>query len=169
MSTLMIEPRTETSPTTPARVRYEPSLLTDHDLYLFNEGTHYRLYDKLGAHCLSHEGVEKLAVGIGHTEWLRPEQHDHTGEQNARIGQQEPVDQPGSSPDGSFFLPLLVALVAAAAVPPTNASCRRCVCVPPASWRCRSPTSAPKSPPIRSTSTWCRFMAARQIPLARMP
>src|SRR5438132_2972976 len=58
MSTLMIEPRTETSPTTPARVRYEPSLLTDHDLYLFNEGTHYRLYDKLGAHCLSHEGVE---------------------------------------------------------------------------------------------------------------
>ena len=26
------------------------SLLTDQDLYLFNEGTHGRLYDKLGAH-----------------------------------------------------------------------------------------------------------------------
>src|SRR5262245_64786439 len=26
------------------------SLLTDDDLFLFNQGTHYRLYDKLGAH-----------------------------------------------------------------------------------------------------------------------
>src|SRR5262245_13840149 len=26
------------------------SLLTDHDLYLFNEGSHFRLYEKLGAH-----------------------------------------------------------------------------------------------------------------------
>ncbi|MGE5619319.1 MAG: 1,4-alpha-glucan branching protein GlgB [Sphingomonadaceae bacterium] len=29
---------------------YDVSLLTDTDLHLFNEGTHYRLYDKLGAH-----------------------------------------------------------------------------------------------------------------------
>jgi 1,4-alpha-glucan branching enzyme len=27
-----------------------PSLLTDDDLYLFNEGSHFRLYEKLGAH-----------------------------------------------------------------------------------------------------------------------
>ncbi|PYQ54795.1 MAG: 1,4-alpha-glucan branching enzyme, partial [Acidobacteria bacterium] len=27
-----------------------PSPITDHDLYLFNEGTHYRLFEKLGAH-----------------------------------------------------------------------------------------------------------------------
>ncbi len=27
-----------------------PQLLTDQDLYLFNEGRHYRFYDKLGAH-----------------------------------------------------------------------------------------------------------------------
>jgi 1,4-alpha-glucan branching enzyme len=33
------------------------SLLTDHDLHLFNEGTHYRLYEKLGAHTVSVEGV----------------------------------------------------------------------------------------------------------------
>ena len=26
------------------------SLLSDQDLYLFNEGSHFRLYDKLGAH-----------------------------------------------------------------------------------------------------------------------
>ncbi len=31
-------------------VRYEKSTLTDEDLYLFNEGSHYRLYQKLGAH-----------------------------------------------------------------------------------------------------------------------
>ena len=31
------------------------SLLTDHDLFLFNEGTHYRLYEKLGAHPLTAE------------------------------------------------------------------------------------------------------------------
>ena len=27
-----------------------PSPITDQDLYLFNEGTHFRLYEKLGAH-----------------------------------------------------------------------------------------------------------------------
>jgi 1,4-alpha-glucan branching enzyme len=34
------------------------SLLTDHDLYLFNEGSHFRLYEKLGAHHVSFEGAE---------------------------------------------------------------------------------------------------------------
>ena len=29
------------------------SLLTDQDLYLFNEGSHFRLYDKLGAHVVA--------------------------------------------------------------------------------------------------------------------
>src|SRR5688572_1278696 len=31
--------------------------LTGDDLYLFNEGTHYHLYDKLGAHLIEHNGV----------------------------------------------------------------------------------------------------------------
>jgi 1,4-alpha-glucan branching enzyme len=34
-------------------VHYDTSLLTDQDLFLFNEGTHFRLYNKLGAHPLS--------------------------------------------------------------------------------------------------------------------
>jgi 1,4-alpha-glucan branching enzyme len=38
--------------TTPGPVRYDVSRLTDDDLYLFNEGSHYRLYHKLGAHVL---------------------------------------------------------------------------------------------------------------------
>ena len=33
-------------------------LLTPQDLHLFNEGTHFRLYDKLGAHTVRAEGVE---------------------------------------------------------------------------------------------------------------
>jgi 1,4-alpha-glucan branching enzyme len=47
----------------PTRVSSTPSasqaasLLTSHDLYLFNEGTHYRLYEKLGAHPLTVQGV----------------------------------------------------------------------------------------------------------------
>jgi len=31
-------------------VRHDAGLLTDHDVYLFNEGTHHQLYNKLGAH-----------------------------------------------------------------------------------------------------------------------
>jgi len=37
----------------PLRVDHDVSLLTDNDLYLFNQGTHYRLYEKLGAHRIS--------------------------------------------------------------------------------------------------------------------
>jgi 1,4-alpha-glucan branching enzyme len=33
------------------------SLLTDNDLYLFNEGSHFRLPSKLGAHVVNHEGT----------------------------------------------------------------------------------------------------------------
>jgi 1,4-alpha-glucan branching enzyme len=34
------------------------SLLTDHDVYLFKEGSHFNLYDKLGSHTLSFDGTE---------------------------------------------------------------------------------------------------------------
>jgi 1,4-alpha-glucan branching enzyme len=37
-------------PDTVARIRHDYSPITDDDLYLFNEGSHFRLYDKLGAH-----------------------------------------------------------------------------------------------------------------------
>jgi len=33
------------------------SLLTSDDLFLFNQGTHYKLYEKLGAHCIEGQGV----------------------------------------------------------------------------------------------------------------
>lgn len=37
-------------------VRYDVSLLTDDDLFLFNEGNHFRLYEKLGSHYLEPAG-----------------------------------------------------------------------------------------------------------------
>src|ERR1700693_2149018 len=40
----------ETTLTPPQPVRTQASLLTDQDLHLFNEGTHYQIYNKLGAH-----------------------------------------------------------------------------------------------------------------------
>ncbi|MBX6363411.1 MAG: 1,4-alpha-glucan branching protein GlgB [Gemmatimonadetes bacterium] len=37
-------------------VRHDVSLLTDDDLYLFNEGSHFRLHEKLGSHPLEVDG-----------------------------------------------------------------------------------------------------------------
>ena len=34
-----------------------PQLLTNEDLYLFNEGSHYRLYEKMGAHARREGGA----------------------------------------------------------------------------------------------------------------
>ena len=33
-----------------------PQFLTDQDLYLFNEGSNYRMYEKMGAHLITHNG-----------------------------------------------------------------------------------------------------------------
>ncbi|MBE0479344.1 MAG: 1,4-alpha-glucan branching protein GlgB [Dehalococcoidia bacterium] len=39
-------------------VEYGTTLLTDNDIYLFNEGSHFRLYNHLGAHPLDLNGVQ---------------------------------------------------------------------------------------------------------------
>lgn len=44
--------------TYPRPLRHDVSLLTDDDLFLFNEGSHYRLYEKLGAHLMTVDGVD---------------------------------------------------------------------------------------------------------------
>jgi 1,4-alpha-glucan branching enzyme len=41
-----------------------PSLLTDFDLYLFNEGTHARIYQKLGAHVIEVDGKPGVAFAV---------------------------------------------------------------------------------------------------------
>ena len=47
------------------------SLLTADDIYLFNEGNHFRLYEKLGAHPAVHEG----RTGIYFAVWAPNAQH----------------------------------------------------------------------------------------------
>src|SRR5205085_2086549 len=45
-------------------VRYDSSPLTADDLYLFNEGSHFRLYQKLGAHPRTVGGVAGTAFAV---------------------------------------------------------------------------------------------------------
>src|SRR6185312_9602005 len=40
------------------------TLLTEQDLYLFNEGSHFRLYRKLGAHPCTRNGVPGTHFGV---------------------------------------------------------------------------------------------------------
>lgn len=46
------------------KVRYDFTLISDDDLYLFNEGSHFRLYEKLGAHPTSHAGVQGVHFAV---------------------------------------------------------------------------------------------------------
>jgi 1,4-alpha-glucan branching enzyme len=47
--------QTDTKPDT---VRHDVSLVTDHDVYLFKEASHVKLYDKLGSHLTEHDGLQ---------------------------------------------------------------------------------------------------------------
>ena len=65
------------------------SRLTDHDVYLFNEGTHFQLYDKLGAHPMARQGqqgtsfavwapnAEQVSVIGSFNDWNRDVHHLH--------------------------------------------------------------------------------------------
>lgn len=40
------------------------TLFTDHDIYLFKEGKHYKLYDKFGAHSVEKDGIEGIYFSV---------------------------------------------------------------------------------------------------------
>ncbi|WP_449387256.1 1,4-alpha-glucan branching protein GlgB [Chryseobacterium lineare] len=40
------------------------TLFTDHDIYLFKEGKHYKLYDKFGAHSVEKDGVKGIYFSV---------------------------------------------------------------------------------------------------------
>jgi 1,4-alpha-glucan branching enzyme len=46
------------------RVRYDGTTITEEDVYLFNEGTHYRLYQKLGAHLRNVDGQGGVCFSV---------------------------------------------------------------------------------------------------------
>jgi 1,4-alpha-glucan branching enzyme len=45
-------------------VRYDVSLLTADDFYLFNEGSHYRIYEKMGAHLAESNGTKGTVFSV---------------------------------------------------------------------------------------------------------
>jgi len=56
---------TQTPPTQEAApVRYDVSLLTPQDFYLFNEGTHYGIYEKMGAHVVESNGTSGTVFSV---------------------------------------------------------------------------------------------------------
>jgi len=58
------EQDTQLTPRSVAPIRYDISLLTPYDVYLFAEGNHYRLYQKLGAHSMTVNGVKGTYFGV---------------------------------------------------------------------------------------------------------
>ncbi|HDL21406.1 MAG TPA: 1,4-alpha-glucan branching protein GlgB [Nitrospirae bacterium] len=46
------------------RVKHDVSLFTEHDIYLFKEGNHFKLYDKLGSHPLTVEGKKGIYFAL---------------------------------------------------------------------------------------------------------
>jgi len=46
------------------KVIYDVSLLTDMDIYLFKEGNHFRLYEKLGSHLITVGDIEGTLFAV---------------------------------------------------------------------------------------------------------
>jgi len=46
------------------KILYGPTLLTDDDIYLFREGNHFKLYEKLGAHRMEVDGESGLHFAV---------------------------------------------------------------------------------------------------------
>jgi 1,4-alpha-glucan branching enzyme len=45
-------------------VRHDISLLTDHDVFLFKQGNHFKLYEKLGSHLVRRDGEEGAVFAV---------------------------------------------------------------------------------------------------------
>ena len=68
--------------------------LGDHDLYLFNEGSHYRLYEKFGSHPCIRDGV----AGTDFTVWApAAERVTVVGDFNSWDNTATPLKPQGSS------------------------------------------------------------------------
>jgi len=83
-------------------VRYDLTLLTDDDLHLFNEGSHFRLCDKLGAHVRTVDGVAGASFAV----WApNAEAVFLIGDFNGWNKQEMPLRPQGSSGIWQGFLP----------------------------------------------------------------
>jgi 1,4-alpha-glucan branching enzyme len=81
-----------------------PPLLTDYDLYLFGEGTHYQKYEKLGAHVREVDGVP----GVHFAVWAPNAQRvSVVGDFNLWDGRTNAMRNRGASGIWEIFLPEL--------------------------------------------------------------
>jgi 1,4-alpha-glucan branching enzyme len=78
------------------------SLLTDQDLYLFNEGSHTRLYGKLGAHLHTEKGIPGTLFAV----WAPGARHVFVmGDFNGWNKQSHPLQTRGQSGIWEVFVP----------------------------------------------------------------
>src|SRR5262245_20638073 len=87
----------------PESARYSPmSLLSDHDLYLFNEGSHIKLYERLGSHMQTVNGIE----GTNFAVWAPDaEKVSVIGGFNSWNNEKHPLYPRGSSGIWENFIP----------------------------------------------------------------
>jgi 1,4-alpha-glucan branching enzyme len=79
-----------------------PALLTDYDLYLSGEGTHYLKYEKLGAHIREVEGVRGVSFGV----WApNAKRVSVVGDFNQWDGRVNPMRSRGASGIWELFIP----------------------------------------------------------------
>jgi 1,4-alpha-glucan branching enzyme len=76
-------------------------VISDYDLYLFGEGNHTRIYDKLGAHVVSADGVE----GVNFAVWApNARRVSVVGDFNGWDGRQHPMQSLGASGVWDLFV-----------------------------------------------------------------
>ena len=81
---------------------YDVSLLTDDDLHLFNEGTHYDLWKKLGSHVIRRDGD----VGTYFAVWApNAERVSVIGQFNEWNNRSHPLRPRGTSGIWQGFIP----------------------------------------------------------------
>ena len=83
-----------------------PVVISDFDLYLFGEGTHYRTYKHMGAHAMTIDGVS----GVHFAVWApNAERMSVIGEFNRWDGRHHPMESRGDSGLWELFIPALQA------------------------------------------------------------
>ena len=81
-----------------------PLQITDFDLYLFGEGTHYRTYEKMGAHPMTIDGIEGVHFAVWAPNATRV---SVIGWFNRWDGRHNPMQHRGGSGLWEIFLPAL--------------------------------------------------------------
>src|SRR5688572_6977928 len=85
-------------------MRHDVSLLDADDLHLFNEGTHYRLYNKLGARPMACDGVQGTYFAV----WAPNAESVYAiGDFNGWNKRSHPLQHKGSSGIWEGFVPAI--------------------------------------------------------------